>query len=63
MWWPPTSRAGVAWRWFVDPDARTLEAYRNDAGARRPEGRWQGEAGVTAAPFGAFGWSLATLWA
>jgi Uma2 family endonuclease len=54
--------AGVQSLWLVDPDARTLEAYRNDAGAWRPEGRWQGEAEVTAAPFETPSWSLATLW-
>lgn len=53
---------GVSWMWFVDPDARTLEAYQNDAGVWRPEGRWQGEAEVKAQPFDALPWLLSQLW-
>jgi Uma2 family endonuclease len=53
---------GVTWLWVVDPEARTLEVFRNDAGAWRPEGRWQGEAEVKAAPFEALTWPLGSLW-
>jgi Uma2 family endonuclease len=53
---------GVAHLWFVDPEAKTLEVYVNDAGAWRPAGRWQGEGDVVAPPFEAAGWPLALLW-
>ena len=53
---------GVGWLWFVDPEARTLEVYQNDAELWRPVGRWQGEGQVTAPPFEAAGWSLVGLW-
>lgn len=45
------ARAGVPHVWLVDPEARTLEAYLNDAGTLRPLGRWQGTGRVPAAPF------------
>jgi Uma2 family endonuclease len=53
---------GVGWLWFVDPEAKTLEIYRNDAGAWRPAGTWQGVAEVTTPPFDALPWSLTSLW-
>lgn len=53
---------GVSWMWVIDPEARTLEAFRNDGGAWRPEGRWQGEGNVSAQPFDACPWPLASLW-
>jgi len=56
------ARFGVSWLWFIDPEARTLENYRNDAGTWRPEGRWQGDAEVKAAPFEVLAWPLASLW-
>lgn len=56
------ARHGVEWLWFVDPEARTLEAYRNDARSWRPAGNWQGAAIVTAPPFEALSWSLGLLW-
>ena len=46
-------RVGVPHAWLVDPEARTLEAYENDAGTFRPLGRWQGAARVRVAPFDA----------
>lgn len=54
--------AGVGWMWLIDPEARTLEVYRNDAGAWRPAGTWRGDADVTAPPFDALTWSLSVLW-
>lgn len=56
------ARFGVGWLWLVDPDQRTLETYRNDAGVWRAEGRWGGEIEVVAAPFAELRWSLGTLW-
>ena len=56
-------RAGVPHAWLVDPEAHTLEAYRNDAGTWRPLGRWQGAARVRVAPFDAAELDLAELWA
>lgn len=53
---------GVEWLWFVDPEARTLEAYQRDGVTWRPAGTWRGEADVTAKPFDALTWSLSELW-
>ena len=55
--------AGVAHLWFVDPDARTLEAFALEGG------RWvliralHGQAGVALPPFEAVPFDLAVLWA
>jgi Uma2 family endonuclease len=54
--------AGVDWLWFVDPEARTLEAYKRDGTAWRPIGTWRGDADVAAPPFDAVTWPLAALW-
>ena len=56
------ARAGVPWLWFVDPEARSLEVYRNDAGTWRPAGTWRGEAEVSAQPFETLSWPLSALW-
>jgi Uma2 family endonuclease len=57
------ARAGVAWLWFVDPEARTLEVYRNDAGAWRPEAStWSGETLINAPPIEELSWPLGVLW-
>ena len=53
---------GVESLWFVDPEAKTLEAYQNDAGQWRPVGRWQGEGEMAAPPFEATPWPLTALW-
>jgi Uma2 family endonuclease len=53
---------GVAWLWIVDPEVKTLEVFRNDAGAWRPEGGWQGDGDVAARPFDVYPWPLASLW-
>jgi len=54
--------AGVAWLWFVDPEARTLEAYHRDGKTWRPAGSWQGAEEVKASPFEALIWPLGALW-
>lgn len=53
---------GVSWLWFVDPEAQTLEAYSNDAGAWRPAGSWRNADTVSAPPFESLEWSLLMLW-
>lgn len=53
---------GVDWLWFIDPETRTLEAYRRDDKVWRLLGRWQGEVDVTAGPFDALSWPLSVLW-
>ncbi len=56
------AREGVAWLWFIDPDARTLEVLRLD------DERWaihavhEGSEVVRAEPFAAFDLDLAALW-
>jgi Uma2 family endonuclease len=57
------ARAGVPWAWLIDPDARVLEVYSNDAGSWRSAGRWSGNALVKAAPFDALEFELGLLWA
>lgn len=56
------ARHGVAWLWFVDPEARTLEVYENDAGQFRQRQRFQDNVDVTAPPFDALTWPLGSLW-
>ena len=56
------SKAGVGWLWLVDPEARGLEVFRNDAGVWRPEGSWRGSVSVAACPFEALSWPLDALW-
>ncbi len=53
---------GVSWLWFIDPEAQTLEVYENDAGQFRRRLRLQGEVDVSAPPFDAVAWPLASLW-
>ena len=55
-------RHGVPWAWLVDPEGRTLEAFRNDGGAWRAAGRWAGDDEVRVAPFAAVALRLAVLW-
>ena len=56
------AREGVAWLWFVDPDARTLEAFE------LRDGHWvlldtlTGDAQVSVPPFDAIRFSLGDLW-
>lgn len=56
------AEAGVSYLWFIDPDARTLEAFTLE------EGRWvliaalEGTADVTVPPFDAITFDLAVLW-
>jgi len=56
------ARHGVEWLWFIDPEARTLEVYQNDAGQFRQRQRYQSNVDVTAPPFEALSWPLGSLW-
>jgi Uma2 family endonuclease len=59
---PIYAKYGVAYAWFVDPLARTLEAYALNADAWRMIGRYAGDAQVTLPPFDAVKLPLADLW-
>ena len=54
--------AGVSHLWFIDPDARTLEAFALE------EGRWvlitalEGQADISVPPFDAITFELGSLW-
>ena len=56
------AEAGVSHLWFIDPDARTLEAFALE------EGRWvlitalEGQADVSVPPFDAITFELGSLW-
>ena len=54
--------AGVSHLWFVDPDARTLEAFALEAGSWRLLGAAHADADVRFAPFEAISIPLAELW-
>lgn len=53
---------GVAWLWFVDPDARTLEVFELTAGAWTLRGAFGGDETIGAAPFEAAPFALSVLW-
>jgi hypothetical protein len=59
---PLYAQAGVHHLWFVDPLARTLEAFALEAGAWRVLGAWRGEARVRVDPLDAMELELAALW-
>ena len=59
---PLYAQAGVRHLWFVDPLARTLEAFAFEAGAWRVLGTWRGEARVRVPPFDAMELEPAALW-
>jgi len=60
---PIYATAGVGDAWLVDPQARTLEAFRLDGGGWRVSGAWRDGARVRAEPFEVMELELATLWA
>jgi len=53
---------GVTHVWLVDPEARTLEVLRLDAGSYRLVVTHAGEAPVRAEPFDAIELDLGALW-
>ena len=59
---PLYAQTGVHHLWFVDPLARTLEAFALEAGAWRVLGTWRGEARVRVQPFDEMELELAALW-
>jgi Uma2 family endonuclease len=59
---PLYAQAGVHDLWFVDPLARTLEAFALEAGAWRVLGTWRGETRVRVPPFDAMELEPAALW-
>jgi Uma2 family endonuclease len=56
------ARESVAHAWLVDPIARTLEVISLEAGRWIHVGRYDGDAKVRAAPFGAIELELGALW-
>jgi Uma2 family endonuclease len=54
---------GVGWLWFVDPAARTLEAFALRDGAWVLIAALHDDAEVRLAPFDAVGFALGALWA
>lgn len=56
------ARHGVAHLWFVDPEARTLEAFALDGTSWRLIGSAHADAEVSLAPFEAIAISLPDLW-
>jgi Uma2 family endonuclease len=59
---PIYARERVGHVWLVDPDQRTLEAYRLDGEGWRLLGTWRGDARVRVEPFEAFELELDALW-
>ena len=59
---PIYTREGVGHLWFVDPAARTLEAFVPHEGAWTPAGRAQNDDPVSFPPFEAVTFCLDALW-
>jgi len=59
---PLYARYGVQYAWLIDPVARTLEAYRLDAGAWLEIDRFTDADQVVAPPFDAVSIELENLW-
>lgn len=56
------AREGVRYLWYVDPDARTLEAFALRAGQWALLETLTGAAAVSQPPFAAISFSLSDLW-
>ena len=54
---------GVGWLWFVDPAARTLEAFALRDGTWVLVAAFHDDAEIRVAPFDAVGFALGALWA
>jgi len=52
----------VTWYWIVDPDARTIEAYRLDAGSYRLDAKLEGAEPRALSPFPDLPLEPATIW-
>jgi len=57
------AREGVNFLWLVDPDARTLEAFRLQRGQWLPTASLAGNDAVSVPPFDAVSFPLSDLWA
>jgi Uma2 family endonuclease len=60
---PIYAEQGVPWLWLLDPDLRTLEVFRLQAGHWLLEGAWQEQELVQAPPFAEIVLPLGDLWA
>ena len=57
------AREGIAWLWFIDPPARTLEAYAlNDENEWQRQATLEGDANVSLPPFETISFPLNSLW-
>jgi Uma2 family endonuclease len=56
------ARHDVPWYWIVDPDPRTIEAYRLEAGAYRLEARLEGPEPRALPPFPDLALDPAAIW-
>ncbi len=56
------AREGVSHLWFVDPDARTLEAFQLKEGLWVLSASLAGDASVSVPPFAAISFPLGALW-
>lgn len=60
---PLYARAGVGWLWFIDVDARTLSASRNESGRWLELGVWGDDDVARIEPFEAIEFRVGDLWA
>jgi Uma2 family endonuclease len=60
---PLYAEAGVQFLWLVDPDLRTLEAYRRESATWLLLGSFADQEAVRVVPFEAVALELASLWA
>ncbi|WP_347259320.1 Uma2 family endonuclease [Rudaea sp.] len=60
---PVYAEAGVEFLWLVDPDLRTLEAYRREGSAWLLLGSFADQDAVRVVPFDAIALELGSLWA
>lgn len=54
--------AGVTWRWLVDPEARTVEAYRREGAFWTQLGVWEDQEVARIEPFDAVELDLSPWW-
>lgn len=55
-------QAGVGWRWLIDPDLQTLEAYRREGAFWVLLGVWSGDVKVRVEPFDAVELDMSGWW-
>jgi Uma2 family endonuclease len=59
---PRYASYGVQYAWIVDPEARSLEVYRERDGRFALENAFEGDARVRAEPFDAIELDLSSIW-